>query len=452
MPGDFAALPPEVNTARLQAGPGAEPMTQAAAAWTTKAAAYTAQASHFCGVLGRAGGEWQSPSGMKMVGSAAKMTAWLGTAAASAGKAAEQAGLQAAAHTAAYAATPQLPDIARNHTTHAVLESTNFLGINTAPIAVNEHDYFVRMWGQAVSTMAMYETETMSNLMGLATVVPPQPMTVPGVGVDTLATSGFLGAAGAPAAIGRDGVMTAVGGESVLSTGVQQGGRLADTVSEVEQKAEMMGLATGTAAGQAGASEAENGSTVEQSMPMATQMMQPLMQAPQQAMQAPQQVMQAPQQLMQGPQQLMSPLQGLLGPLQQMSSGGGFGLDATGAPVDQVGLMGASPFSSHPLAGGGGAPSGAGMLRGAAVPGSGGTAARTPLMASMTAGSAPAGAGASEVSPTAAATKTGAAPIGAMPMGAAAGRNNDKTSTVDGRPAPLPLSFDEDPDDLDHWD
>src|ERR1700691_3242324 len=123
----FMAAPPEVHSALLSSGPGPGSLLAAAQAWNSLSVTYTETADELTAVLeGVQAGTWDGPS------------------------------------SEAYVA-------------HGVLLATNFLGINTILIALNEADY-ARMWVQAATVMSTYQT-----ISGAAIAASPQTTPAPQV-------------------------------------------------------------------------------------------------------------------------------------------------------------------------------------------------------------------------------------------------------------------------------
>jgi PPE-repeat protein len=434
---EYGAMPPELNTARLQLGAGEIPMLQAAAGWEAWAIALEVQAAELSAALASLSAAWTGTGSETGVAACMPMVMWLQTMAAQAMKRAAQATAQATSYVTAATTTPQIPEIIENHVTNAVLNATNFLGVNTVPIGFNEADY-VRMWNLAADTMYAYLAETTMNTL-FEPILPMTPIVIPGVGEGVVSAAVGQAAAGAAGAVMRDAVFTHVTGQATVESVGLNSGKGVDLVNM-------------------GATDAENASNYAQQA--AGQGQNQAQQAPQQA---GQQIMQMGSQLMQLPQSLgsmiQSPMQQLASPLQQVSSmftsmGGGMGSNNQGM---QMGFLGAGPLSNHPLVGGSGASSGAGLVRAASLPGMSGSSPRTPLMAKLIdrveepvvpASVAPAGAAAG------AGANAGSAPVGSGSGGMGPGSMGQATKTGGTKTAlkaPAPLVQDLGEDEGDDW-
>jgi PPE-repeat protein len=184
---DFALLPPEINSARMYAGPGSGPMLAAAAAWDGLAAAmHSAASSYQSEIVALTAGSWLGPSSALMAAAAAPYLAWTRITAAQAEQTADQVKAAAAAYEAAFAETVPPPAIAANRTLLMALIATNLFGQNTPAIATTEAQY-AEMW--ALDAAAMYGYAAASALATAVTPFTSPPQTTSAGGPATQAAA-----------------------------------------------------------------------------------------------------------------------------------------------------------------------------------------------------------------------------------------------------------------------
>jgi PPE-repeat protein len=181
---DFAAQPPELISAKIYSGPGAESLQAAATAWDGLSGELQSTASNFQSVIsGLTTGSWEGPSSAAAAAAAAPYVSWLSTTAAQAEQTAGQARAAASAYETALAAAVPPAEVLANRTQLASLLQTNILGQNNAAIAAAEAEY-AQFWAQDVAALSSYATSSSAATSSLGSFT-EAPQTTNGSGQAT---------------------------------------------------------------------------------------------------------------------------------------------------------------------------------------------------------------------------------------------------------------------------
>lgn len=206
---DFAALPPEINSGRMYAGPGPSSMLAAATAWQSLADELSSVAASYGSILSTlTSGPWTGASSTLMAAAAAPYVTWLSATGDQAQQAAAQAGAAVGAYETAYAATVPPPLVAANRSLLTTLIATNVLGQNTPSIAATEALY-AEMWAQDAAAMYGYAGASSTASQVTPFTAPPQTTNPGGLGTQMAATAQAAGTS------------TGTDAETIMSSGPQ---------------------------------------------------------------------------------------------------------------------------------------------------------------------------------------------------------------------------------------
>jgi PPE-repeat protein len=153
---EFTTLPPEVTSALIHTGPGAESLIAASAAWQQLGTTLEDSAENYGGALSSLDGVWRGPSSATMAEAVEPYVTWLRTTAQQTQQIASSAQTAAAAFNSVRAAVVPTAEVAANRTRLAQLLATNGFGRNLPAIAETEAEY-QSMWANNSAAMSRYQ-------------------------------------------------------------------------------------------------------------------------------------------------------------------------------------------------------------------------------------------------------------------------------------------------------
>jgi PPE-repeat protein len=160
---DFISLPPEVTSALIHSGPGAESLIEASGAWQQLGAGLEDTAPIYASVVSSLTQAWQGPSSAAMTQAVEPFLNWMRATAQQCQQLASSAQAAAAAYTSTLSAIVTPAQVSANRTRLAQLIATDRLGGNLAAIAETEQQYQT-MWANNSAAMYRYEVASTQAL------------------------------------------------------------------------------------------------------------------------------------------------------------------------------------------------------------------------------------------------------------------------------------------------
>ena len=153
---EFTTLPPEVTSALIHSGPGAESLIAASGAWQQLGTNLEESAENYGAVLSSLSGTWHGPSSAAMVQAVEPYVTWLSATAQQTQQIASSAQTAAAAFSSVRASVVPTAEVTANRMRLMQLLATNGFGRNFPAIAETEAEY-QSMWANNSAAMSRYQ-------------------------------------------------------------------------------------------------------------------------------------------------------------------------------------------------------------------------------------------------------------------------------------------------------
>jgi PPE-repeat protein len=153
---EFTTLPPEVTSALIHTGPGAESLIEASEAWQQLGANLEDSAENYGATLSSLVGTWRGASSTAMAQAVEPYVNWLRTTAQQVQQTAASAQAAASAVNSVRAAVVPVGQVSANRALLAQLLATNGFGRNLPAIAETEAEYQT-MWANNSAAMSRYQ-------------------------------------------------------------------------------------------------------------------------------------------------------------------------------------------------------------------------------------------------------------------------------------------------------